>query len=193
MGINYSTIRLIARTMKDLKLSGSCITLGVQGVEGRYSDIKRILIEQSYNPRELKETEIVYDAITQFGNSLHQDSFFKMLGFSKVDSLDYFSDQNPTYVMDLNEPLKQDLWNQYDMVYEGGTLEHCFNIKEVFSNITRLLKVGGRVVHHVPMTGWVNHGFYQFSPGLFYDFYSANGFVDMKALIHIYGKRSYYT
>jgi SAM-dependent methyltransferase len=189
MGINISTIRLIANTMKRLKLSGSCITLGVQGIEGRYSDIKKILMEGSYNFRELDEKEISYDDKTQFGNSLHQDSFFKMLGFSNVDSLDYFPNENPTYIVDLNKPLRLELWNRYDMVYDGGTLEHCLNTKEVLSNVIKLLKVGGRAVHHVPMNGWINHGLYQFSPRLFFDFYGSNGFVDMKAIIQLYGTR----
>ncbi len=34
--------------MKHLNLSGGCITFGVQGIEGQYSDIKKILIEESY-------------------------------------------------------------------------------------------------------------------------------------------------
>src|SRR5208337_2180597 len=147
MGISFSTIKLIARTTKDLKLSGSCITLGVQGIEGRYSDVKKILMEESYSFRELDKSEISYDNITQFGNSLHQDSFFKMLGFSKVDSLDYFPNEKATFVADINKPLNLGICNQYDMVYDGGTLEHCFNTKEALSNIIRLLKINGRIVH----------------------------------------------
>ncbi len=189
--IPYSIIRLIAKTMKDLKLQGSCITLGVQGVQGNYSEIKQILMEEAYKYQELGEKEICYDNLTPIGKSLHQDCFFRMLGFSKVDSLDYFPNENPTIIADLNKPLSSDLYNQYDLVYDGGTLEHCFNTKEVLANVIKLLKVGGRVVHTVPMTGWINHGFYQFSPGLFFDFYGANGFANLKSMIQLYGERSY--
>lgn len=192
MGIDRSTIRLLARKIKNLDIKGSCITLGVHGIDGSYREVKKILAEESYIFRELDGKEIIIDDITHFGTTLHQDSFFKMMGFSKVDSLDYFENEMPTYVADLNEPLKLDLYNKYDMVYDGGTLEHCFNIKGVLSNIINLLKIGGRIVHHVPMTGWVEHGFYQFSPSFFYEFYGANGFANMKAIIHIIGKKSYY-
>ena len=192
MGIDRSTIRLIAKQTKNLNLRGSCITLGVHGIDGQYSDIINILNKESYKYYELGEKEIIYDDITHFGKTLHQDSFFKILGFSKVDSLDYFENEKPTYVADLNKPLRIDLYNKYDMVFDGGTIEHCFNVNEVLSNVIKLLKVGGLVVHHVPMTGWVEHGFYQFSPSLFYDFYGANGFDNLKAIIHQIGKKSYY-
>jgi SAM-dependent methyltransferase len=190
MGISSPMIRLIAQALKD-RAAGNCITLGVQGVQGRYADIRNILMQESLNFCELDESEIKYDNKTQYGNSLHQDTLFKMLGFSKVDSLDYFPNENPTHVADLNVPVPE-LYNQYDMVFDGGTLEHCFNVKQVFSNIVNLVKVGGIILHAVPMNGWVGHGFYQFSPGLFFDFYDANGFINLHAKIVIYGRKSYY-
>jgi hypothetical protein len=99
-----------------------------------------------------------------------------MLGFLKTDSIDYFPNEKPTHVLDLNRPIPQELRNRYDLVVDGGTSEHCFDIKEVLSNSVRLLKSGGRILHMVPISGSINHGFYQFSPILFYEFYSANNF-----------------
>ena len=42
MGITKSIMKLLANIMKDKNLSGSCITLGVQGIEGQYKDIKAL-------------------------------------------------------------------------------------------------------------------------------------------------------
>jgi hypothetical protein len=38
-------------------------------------------------------------------------------------------------------------------------------------------------VHVSPIAGWVNHGFSQFSPCFFFDFYQANGFSDFTSYI----------
>jgi len=192
MGIALSTTRLFSRVLKESNFSGNCLTYGVQGIEGQYLDVKKVLSEEKYNFRELEQDEIKYDDKTQFGKSLHQESFFKMMGFTTVESVDYFPDENPSYLLDLNEPVPKALWNQYDLVYDGGTTEHCFNIKEALSNAVRLLKIGGRVVHHLPMSGWIEHGYYQFSPGLLFNFYVSNGFEEFKAFIHILGEKSYY-
>jgi hypothetical protein len=53
----------------------------------------------------------------------------------------------------------------------------------------RLAKIGGRVIHHVPINNWVDHGFYQFSPTLFFDFYQANGFDDLSMTFHFIDRR----
>ena len=37
-----------------------------------------------------------------------------------------------------------------------------------------MLKTGGRVIHSSPGTNYFDHGFYMFSPTLFYDFYVQN-------------------
>jgi hypothetical protein len=102
-----------------------------------------------------------------------------MLGYSDVDTLDLFPDETPDIVADLNVPLPPQLWNRYDLVADSGTTEHCFNIKELLSNAVRALKVGGLVLHILPISGWLGHGFYQFSPDVFVAFYGKNGFAEM--------------
>ena len=39
-----------------------------------------------------------------------------------------------------------------------------------------MLKKGGRILHILPSTNEVDHGFYMFSPTLFFDYYGENGF-----------------
>ncbi|WP_420263652.1 hypothetical protein [Candidatus Magnetominusculus dajiuhuensis] len=185
MGISVSTMRLIARTMKDRHLSGMCVTYGVQGVEGQYSDVRKILSMEGYKYRDIDKDSIIMDNITHFGKTIHQSVLFNMLGFDVVDSIDVSARENPTHVLNLNKPIEQTLHCRYDMVYDGGTAEHCFNITEVLSNTVRLLKAGGIVIHHLPISGYLEHGYYQISPSLLFDFYNANDFTDIEAKIHI--------
>ncbi|MFH0702324.1 MAG: hypothetical protein V2B14_02140 [bacterium] len=185
MGICTNSIKLLAKMLKDKNLSGSAITFGVQAIQGQYQEILNYLKKENYNCKTLDKKEIILDNKTHFGVTLHQDVFFKMLGFSKVESIDFYDREKPTYTLDLNKPVPESMHEKYDFVYDGGTMEHCFNVKEVLSNAVRLVKKGGYVLHSAPMTGYINHGFYQFSPTLFFDFYAENGFkkMEMKILV----------
>ena len=55
-------------------------------------------------------------------------------------------------------------------------MQHVFDLPQVFANLHALVREGGRVIHGMaPSTNHVDHGFYMFSPTLFHDFYTANG------------------
>ncbi|MEJ0068059.1 MAG: hypothetical protein WDO24_04265 [Pseudomonadota bacterium] len=51
----------------------------------------------------------------------------------------------------------------------------CSTRPNFLKNVFELLRVGGRVVHVCPASNAVDHGFYSFSPCLFYEFYRTNG------------------
>lgn len=99
-------------------------------------------------------------------------------------SLDVAPHDDPTFLFDLNEP---DVWRrvgkQFNLVIELGTLEHVFHIPNALWNMVNLCAVGGEIIHGAPMNNWPNHGFYQLSPTLFYDFYQANGCEVVEAFI----------
>src|SRR5262249_37432396 len=107
---------------------------------------------------------------------VHARVFFQMLGLGGYDDLDLTDHEKPTLIHDLNESVPTAWHGRYGLVLDGGTIEHFFDMRTVFANITNLLRVGGDVFHVCPVSGWVNHGFYQFSPCLLSDFYGANGF-----------------
>ena len=85
-------------------------------------------------------------------------------------------------IVDLNQPWERT--NQYDLVLDPGTLEHCFNIGQAFANVLKCMRVGGHVVHINPCT-MINHGFWNLNPTTYKDFYEQNGgaIVSIKALV----------
>ena len=97
-------------------------------------------------------------------------------GFKHYDDIDFVADEGVSIVHDMNLPYAG---GKYDLVLECGTMEHIFDIAQVFKNVIQLCKVGGTVCHISPLT-WINHGFYNFSLTLFYDVYRNNGFEDFK-------------
>jgi hypothetical protein len=52
-----------------------------------------------------------------------------------------------------------------------------------------MLKVGGRLIHALPSSNHVDHGFYMFSPTLFWDYYSANNWEIIDSLFFRYNRR----
>lgn len=77
-------------------------------------------------------------------------------------------------ICDLNVPLPETLIGTFSVVFDGGTMEHCFNIPQAVSNILSLAKVDGYIIHGNPLN-LVNHGFYCCSPTFYHDFYTQNG------------------
>lgn len=88
--------------------------------------------------------------------------------------------EGATILYDLNLPLAPDAIGRiggFDLVVDGGTLEHVFNVPVVLKALMSLVKPGGRLLIATPANNLCGHGFYQFSPELMYRVFSAaNGF-----------------
>lgn len=99
------------------------------------------------------------------------------LGATRVDSIDASDYEQSTFVHDLNDPLPEHLRERYSVVLDGGTLEHVFNYPAALGNALAAIRPGGHFIAMSPMSGYTGHGFYQFSPELFYTVLGpANGF-----------------
>lgn len=109
---------------------------------------------------------------------------FATLGFPASESIDISNYEGCTHLFDLNTPgVQATLRERYAVVYNGGTLEHVFDTWSALRNIHEMLAPGGAVFHVGPMNGWVDHGFYQFSPTFFFDYYHANGYETLAAFL----------
>lgn len=98
---------------------------------------------------------------------------FEKLGAATVTSLDYSDYEGAALVHDMNRP-----WptgsapRQFDLVFDGGTLEHVFNLPQALMNAMSLVKVGGAFLSVTPSDGWLGHGFHQLQPELFFRFFT---------------------
>ena len=103
-----------------------------------------------------------------------------LMGTAEVVSIDISDYQEASIVHDMNVPLADrcpDLAEQFDLVIDGGTLEHVFNFPVAVANLMFLVRRGGHVLSANPANNLCGHGFYQFTPELMHRIYSiANGF-----------------
>ena len=113
---------------------------------------------------------------------------FKALGASSIASLDASAFEGAEYVHDLNQPIGDHLKQKFDIVFDGGTLEHVFNFPVALQNCMEMLRPGGSFITHTVANNMCGHGFYQFSPELFYNIFNAdNGFEVECIILHVVG------
>jgi hypothetical protein len=172
MGFDISDLRFLL-SAKCLGLAGnSCCTLGRLN----------LFISQSALDATLREYG--EDKIKLPNRAVHfADDILRHLGFSNLDTMDASDYEGASVVHDLNHRIPENIFNKYDMVIDGGTLEHIFNFPVALENLMRMSKVGGHVMIRTPANNQCGHGFYQFSPELFFRVFTpANGFE----LIRVY-------
>lgn len=113
---------------------------------------------------------------TKFENKLEgnfAEPLFRALGAQIIDSMDYSTFENANVIHDLNEAIPTSLKNRYTAIFDGGTLEHVFNFPIAIKNCMDMLKVGGHYIAISPTNNQSGHGFYQFSPELFFSLFDA--------------------
>tara|TARA_B100001250_G_C19656166_1_gene724968 strand:- start:257 stop:1042 length:786 start_codon:yes stop_codon:yes gene_type:complete len=111
------------------------------------------------------------------------EDLFKSIGPQIVDSLDLNTDEGANIVHNLNNPIPEKLHKKYSLIVDNGTMEHCFDPKQVLFNINSLLAKNGIVFHINPINNYINHGFYSFSPCLYLSFYAENNYEILDMII----------
>ncbi len=189
MGISEGVFRLLLRERRYLPRGGRLLTFGVQDIWFSYDRAIRILDRagEPYDPVPPSERRLTTSPFLRraFGNAgfMHQETLFRLLGVGECRGLDRFDTEGAVLVHDMNRPIPSGWHASCDVFLDVGSLEHVFDIRSCMANIHDLLKPGGAVIHGAPVQGAVDHGFYQFSPTLFFEAYGSNGYGDPRGFI----------
>ena len=139
------------------------------------------------------------DLMQRFGyqDSLHQaqrilsederfaEPFLRLLGAVHIDSLDASDYEKASCIHDMNTPIPDQYKSKYSVVIDSGTLEHVFNFPVAIKNCMEMTEVGGFYIGVTPVNNFMGHGFYQFSPELYFRVFSpVNGFITES--VHIF-------
>jgi SAM-dependent methyltransferase len=184
MGISRAFIKLLMREGNNEKFYGNLLTIGKQDIFFATS-------------RNLKKWADGVDFQLKPGIKLPPKGLitgtdlFTSLGFDSVDSMDCNDYEQCTIIHDLNNDVPQSLHGKYDLIIDSGSSEHIFNLPKVLENYNRMLRVGGRIIHSLPSSNHVDHGFYMFSPTVFYDYYSANRWSIIESLFFRYSRQHF--
>ncbi|MCB4790668.1 MAG: class I SAM-dependent methyltransferase [Elusimicrobia bacterium] len=180
--------RLIVREHMYKPITGKLLCLGRQTISMSYDEVLRIFKEEGYvpSPEILKENKISLDKNTRVGkgsDSISDHTFFGLLGLKEVYSIDVSKYEDADIVHDLNKPVPESLYGQYDFIIDGGTFDHIFDIRTSFENVVKMLKVGGRVFQWNAASNFTAATYMSFGPNLFYDYYILNKFQDCKVYL----------
>jgi len=88
-----------------------------------------------------------------------------------MQSADYSDYEKPSFVVDLNKPVDQSLHSKFDFIFDGGTIEHVFNVPVAFASVFDMLQPGGTFVTVNGLNSFWAHGMYQFGPELIYSYW----------------------
>tara|TARA_B100001093_G_C26837939_1_gene1019200 strand:+ start:1813 stop:2703 length:891 start_codon:yes stop_codon:yes gene_type:complete len=176
MGINYERAKMILGSNKKNAFN-EIISLGHQKVNITFSELKSLNNEFNLDIDLKKIKKIKF-------REYATDFFSIFLNSRKYDIIDYSDYEGANIIQDLNFPISKDMYEKYDAVIDGGTLEHIFNFPVAIDNCMKLVKKGGSIFIFSMANNHCGHGFYQFSPELFFRIFdTCNGFEIQKVIL----------
>jgi SAM-dependent methyltransferase len=179
MGIDINAAKFLVSARRRGMEFGDVLMIGRQDLNVYPAKLRQVLVRAGL-PAELFAPSV---PDTGFAEPL-----FKSLGAKNVFSLDASAFEGADFVHDMNRAVGDELKQRFDLVYDGGTLEHVFNFPVALQNCMEMLRPGGSFIAHTIANNWCGHGFYQFSPELFYNVLGAdNGFEVERMILHVVG------
>ena len=115
----------------------------------------------------------------------YADEFLETLGIVNPAILDVSNYEGATILHDLNLPIPIEHKGQYSTVIDIGASEHIFNIPQALQNLKDLCSINGHLLIISPANNWLGHGFYQFSPELFFRTFDTQSGFDIRKLFLI--------
>jgi len=175
VGIDYHGLRFL-KYARQKQAFGSVATIGRQGLHLPPWRVRQIL---------------GLDSMVDFGTYCER-LLMEQFSATLVESYDNSDYESATYVRDMNRALSDE--KRYDTIIDAGCLEHIYNVSQALENVSALVKPGGQILHVLPANGFCGHGFWQFSPELFFSLYSeANGYRETEVfLADLADERSWY-
>jgi SAM-dependent methyltransferase len=177
MGIAKGSTKLLLKESIRRAFKGKVLTLGKQDIHFSYSTLQKMAEEFGVELCDPGQNILSHKPEFAQSGYISDECLFKSLGFSECVAIDNSDYESAQYIFDLNKiEVPEHLLEAFDLIIDGGTFEHVFHIPNAFHNIFKMLKPGGRIIHLSPSSNHIDHGFYMFSPTLFWDFYETNRF-----------------
>ena len=178
MGINVNGLRFLLYAKSTGVDFSRTAMIGRQGLHLAFNQLSHIFKKEFSYDVDNKTLKAIYD-------KKYCDDLLRYLGANIVHSFDYSDFEGSTHVHDFNLPIPEQHMAQYSAIIEGGTLEHVFNFPIAIKNCMQMIEVGGHYLGISPTNNYMGHGFYQFSPELYFRVFSPdNGFLAKHIIFH---------
>jgi len=174
VGLSLEMTRFLLAAHKQGVRFDETLTLGRQHMPTGPKRLEKLLKEAGCWPPPQEEAAFRVELAAA---AWRFEVFGRRLGVKRLVACDASDFEGAGIVHDLNQPVPAELEQKFDVVIDGGTLEHVFNFPVAVANCMKMIRVGGHFIASTPANNYCGHGFYQFSPELFFRVFSeANGF-----------------
>lgn len=181
MGLDFELVKLLLTARRWNVHFHRTLTLGRQHYFVGNKETLQLFKEFGLDPRP------AHDLLAQ-KPPRYSEGFWRALGVERLETLDASDFEGATIVHDLNQPVPDSLKGRFDAVVDAGTLEHVFHFPVAIANCMQLVRVGGHLILYTPANNYFGHGFYQFSPEVFYRVLNpVNGFKMERVVAVEYG------
>ena len=161
-GVDFSNVMMLGRQKFYLDVPSMREALAGFGTNKKKAEVEALFLDQNG----------------------YAEPFLKLLGANETCSMDASAYENATHVFDMNQAIGNELKGKFSVVMDGGSLEHIFNFPTAIRNCMEMVKINGHFVSFCPCNNYLGHGFYQFSPELFFRILSEkNGFKVEKMIL----------
>jgi len=177
MRLHINLAVLIYNWLQRHALSGPVLTMGLQDGFFSGTELDRAL-------------DRAPSSVSSQANPTTARQLFEDFGLGPMAALDLDGYAGAEIIFDLNEPdPPPETRQRFGLIVNGGTLAHVFHVPNALANLNCMLKPGGAILHVLPCHNWFDHGFYQFSPTLMFDYYAALGFDLLESAMIIFNPR----
>jgi SAM-dependent methyltransferase len=188
MGIDLNCAQLLIRAKTNGASFERMATLGRQELHASRPDLLSILRRNNYYPSSQYQRKLL-DPTT-----VYAEDFFTLLGAREIVAIDASDYEGAQVIHDMNDPIPDYLESSFDLFLDGGTLEHVFDFPTASRNCMRTVRPGGRFISFTMANNFSGHGFYQFSPELFFRLLSGKNGYSVESCIEweaVHGARFY--
>ncbi len=177
MGVEYNALKALSLIESKNKSLKDLATIGRQSLQIKANKISFFNLSKKDKEGLNKEK--------------FADRLFKMIGFNTVHSYDFSNYEDADFVHDMNTPIEDIHKEKYDIVFDGGSLEHIFNFPIAIKNCMEMVKTEGYFMSVTTCNNFSGHGFYQFSPELFFRVFTEENGFEMEG-VYISEKNKWY-
>lgn len=151
--------------------------IGRQGLNLSKRDLKCVL-ESFGHKVDVRQIDLIFKQTNGYA-----EHFLTCLGAKEVHSFDKSEYEGATHLHDMNQELPDKFKEQYTTVLDGGSLEHIFNFHVAIKNCMEMVSVGGHYLAITPANNFLGHGFYQFSPEVYFSVFTRDNGFELTSMI----------
>ena len=169
MGADYNITRLVLLGHRHGVDLSALATLGRMDLHIERNELSALLSDFNI--------PVGDDSFEHIARQRYAEDLLQLLGASNIQSIDASAYEGATIVHDMNQPLPERFAGRFSTVIDHGTTEHIYDFPTAMRNVIKMLAIGGHFLSATCANNFMGHGFYQFSPELYFRLFdTARGF-----------------